>query len=365
MNLPMAHATLENCRYCLMCRHVDPLSHVTFDETLTPHGIALTIASQRRGLIDWTDETVRVVFSELDNDNARAHCVTDQPFSDAVAAVKEELASTGRAPAEAYALADRLAERGTAYDNTPFESGGETGGTALLVSDEAHALRPAAVEAAKRLLRVLGHDVVVVGGGRNTGLVASSLGLVDAGRGCAERVVREVAGSGAGRVVVLGPGDLFALRTAYPERLGVELPDGVVVVELTSMLAQATASGALELAPASAPGRYAYIDPTYAVRVPERHDAPRRLLADAWGPASAELFWRRGRAHPVGSGGIRFVRPDVADALTHARLEDASDQGAEIVVSDDPATLWQLECHAQDHGLRVQGLFELLADALR
>ena len=39
---PEALATLENCRYCLMCRHADPLGHVTHLETLTPRGIALT-----------------------------------------------------------------------------------------------------------------------------------------------------------------------------------------------------------------------------------------------------------------------------------------------------------------------------------
>ena len=43
--------TTENCRYCLMCRHVCPVGHVTRLETLTPHGWGLTIASIRRGIV--------------------------------------------------------------------------------------------------------------------------------------------------------------------------------------------------------------------------------------------------------------------------------------------------------------------------
>ena len=42
--------TLENCRFCLMCRHVAPVGLVTDLETLTPHGIAWIATSQQRGL---------------------------------------------------------------------------------------------------------------------------------------------------------------------------------------------------------------------------------------------------------------------------------------------------------------------------
>ena len=103
---PEALTTLENCRYCLMCRHADPLGHVTHLETLTPHGIALTAVSQQRGLIDWDDEMVGVIYSEVDAGVARAHCVTDQPFSEAIALVKADLVSAGLAPPSVSELDD-------------------------------------------------------------------------------------------------------------------------------------------------------------------------------------------------------------------------------------------------------------------
>lgn len=357
-------ATLENCRYCLMCRHVDPLSHVTFDEALTPHGIALTIASQKRGLIDWDDATIELVFSELDNDNARAHCVTDQPFSDAVAAIKAELVEAGRMPPAVRKMQEQLETHGSAFGNETFATESVRSDVGLFVSDEAHTLRPGAVEAAEKLLGALGHNPAKVGGGRNSGLLATSLGLTEVARKHARALLDEVEAAGATRIVVLGPGDRFALTGVLSERLGMPLPEGIQVVELSELLAEALQNDALDLDTTDAPGPFAYVDPTFAVRAPDRHDHPRHLLQSVWGEPPLELFWRRERAHPVGSGAIRFVRPDIAAKLTDARLEDASTRGAEIVVSDDPATLWQLEMRAEAHGLQVQGLFELLAERL-
>ena len=55
MSLNNAVSTTDNCRYCLMCRHVCPVGHVTRLETLTPHGWGLLISSVHRGLLTWTD----------------------------------------------------------------------------------------------------------------------------------------------------------------------------------------------------------------------------------------------------------------------------------------------------------------------
>ena len=69
--------TTENCRYCLMCRHVCPVGHVTRLETLTPHGWGLTISSIRRGMLAIDDSTVAAIYSCADCGTCRANCVTD------------------------------------------------------------------------------------------------------------------------------------------------------------------------------------------------------------------------------------------------------------------------------------------------
>ena len=72
--------TIENCRYCLMCRHICPVGHVTAKETFTPHGWGLLIASVERGLLSWNEDTVSALYNCSDCGTCRAHCVTDQPL---------------------------------------------------------------------------------------------------------------------------------------------------------------------------------------------------------------------------------------------------------------------------------------------
>src|SRR5687767_1341634 len=109
--------TTEYCRYCLMCRHVCPVGHVTKNETLTPHGWGLTVASVRRGQVEWNTETVDVMYQCADCGNCNAHCVTDQPLPDAIAAARAEIVAQGGAPEVVVQLDEALRK----WDN-PFEA---------------------------------------------------------------------------------------------------------------------------------------------------------------------------------------------------------------------------------------------------
>ena len=77
--------------------------------------------------------------------------------------------------------------------------------------------------------------------------------------------------------------------------------------------------------------------------------------------AARELFWRRDRAHPVGSTAVQFSRPEIAERLTRSRLEDARQSGAEVLFCEDAGTLAQLDRHAAEYGLEIRGLYEWLA----
>ena len=368
--------TTENCRYCLMCRHVAPVEQVTFREALSPHGWALVIASVRRGLMPWNEDTIDVLYSAADNGNSRAHCVTNQPLPEAIAAARAEVAGQGVAPAAAYQVNEALQQWGTAYKEQAPATANGRGEVALFAGDDACYLWPEALAAARRLLQAVGVEPALIGIGRNNGYLASSLGFPETARRLAEATLAELRHSGASRLLVLSPGDYFTLGQLYDERLGIEWPAGVELVEMTAYLAQQVDGGALRLRPANVMPRmaairtsptspYAYVDPTLAVRVPGRHETPRRLLAAVLPEANRrELFWRCERAHPVGSTALQFTKPDIAQKLTEARLQDALNSGAQLLISEDPATLSHLARSASRYGLQVQGLYELLAEHL-
>jgi len=357
--------TTDNCRYCLMCRHVCPVGLITAKETLTPHGWGLTIASVRRGLLEWDPNTVDVLYSCADCGTCRAHCVTDQPLPEAIAAARAEVASSDLAPSAVTEVHAALQEWGNPYEEkapSPVEGQGDV---ALFVGDDAQYLWPTALEAALKLLKAVGVEPVLIGVGRNNGYLASSLGYPETAQRLAQATLDDLSASGANRVLVLTPGDFFTFSQLYDERLGVEWPQDVALQEVVTFLAEQLEAGALKLELSKDETPYAYVDPTHSVSVTTRYDAPRKLLAAMLPTPGRELFWRRERAHPCGNTALQYTNHHIATHLNYSRLDDALKAGARMIVIEDPGCLAQLSRHAEMFRVEVRGLYELLADHLK
>jgi len=364
MQLQSVTETIENCRYCLMCRHVCPVGHVTRRETLTPHGWGLTIASVQRGLLTWNQDTVDVLYSCADCGTCRAHCVTDQRLPDAIAITRAEVAAQNLVPAAAYEVHKALQEWSNPYKKQVPETFNGQAEIALFVGDDAKYLWPAALESALKLLQAAGVKPMLIGIGRSSGYLASSLGFPETAKMLVQTTLDELKASGARRLLVLTPGDYYAFSGMLNERLDSQWPQGVEIQEVMSLLDEKLSSGVLKFKTSDDKRPYAYIDPTHSLRIPARYDAPRRLLAAVMSTAGHELFWRKERAHPCGNGALQFITPQISNHLTYARLADAQQAGVQIAVTEDAGCLSQLSRHADRFGLHVQGFYELLADHL-
>jgi Fe-S oxidoreductase len=347
-----------------MCRHTCPVEHVTRKETLSPHGWGLTIASLRRGLLPWDEEAADVIYSCADCGNCRSHCVTDQPLPTAIAAARAELVGKDLAPKVVYEIDAALKAWGNPYVEQAPQSVAGRGEVALFAGDEAHHLWPSALEAARSLLRVVGTEPVLIGVGRNSGYLASSLGLPETAAALARSTLQELEATGATRLLVLTPGDYYTFSQLIDERLGIPWPEEVTLMEVIPFLAEKLEAEHLSLAREEDGPPTAYVDPTHSVRVQDRHGAPRKLLSAVAPSLTPELFWREDRAHPCGNVALQFTQPHIADHLTYSRLDDALQRGAKRVVTEDPGCLVHLRRHAGRFGLEVQGLYELLADNL-
>lgn len=364
MSLDNAVLTTDNCRYCLMCRHVCPVGHVTRLETLTPHGWGLLISSKQRGLIDWSDSAVDKLYTCADCGTCQSHCVTDQPLPAAIALARAEVAELGLAPVNLYPLNEAISRWGNPYAETEPNAVAGIGEVALFVGDESRYLWPAALQAALTLLRAVGIDPALIGAGRNSGYLPSSLGFPDAARRLAAANLADLQASQAATLLTLNPGDTYTFRQLYSERLGVEFPADVAVQEVTTLLAERLDAGTLTLRRVAGGPPHAYVDPAHTVRVPGRDAAARQLLAAVMPAPAVELFWRRERSHPAGSTSLRFANPMIAQHLTYARLGDARESGAQLLICEDAGTLDVLSAQAARFGVTVQGLYELLAEQL-
>jgi Fe-S oxidoreductase len=343
-----------------MCRHACPVGHVTARETYTPHAWALLIESVARKQIAWNRESADVMFACADCGLCQAHCATDQPLPDAINATRVELAAAGLAPAPVYDLERRWRDRLVTKRHIPTGSH-----TLLFVGDAVHEAEASTLVTVNRLLAAAGVSVDLIGAGRPSGLLASTLGLREVAVEAARAVVADVEASGAKQVLVLRPADRWTFEHVYPARLGTEWPAGVQVREVVTVLADAYASGRLGLRE-SPDGPYAYHDPCHSPRTGRERPAPRALLAAAVGSDDAKsLFFREGRAHPCGAvGGLEITHPAIAARLAAARLEDASRAGARMLITEDPACHRHLE-ESGDGSVLVRNLYDVLAERLR
>jgi Fe-S oxidoreductase len=357
-------AIIDNCRYCLMCRHVCPVGHVTRKETLTPHGWGLIIASVQRGMLDWDEGTVGALYSCADCGTCYAHCVTEQALPDAIAATRAQVASENLSTAIVKEVHQALKEWGNPSQKLAPEMVKDQGEVALFVGDDTKYLWPDVLESAIKLLEAAGVKPVLIGVGRSNGYLASSLGFPETARELIQTTLNELKATKAKRMLVLTPGDYYAFDRLLKERLAGEWPAEVELQEVVSLLDEKTSSGALKFKPSDDQAPFAYIDPTHSLRVPARFDVPRRLLAGVLPSAGLELFWRKERTHPCGNGALQFTNPHISEHLAYARLADAQKTGARVIVTEDPGCLSQLNKHAGRFGLRVQGFYELLAGQL-
>jgi Fe-S oxidoreductase len=304
------------------------------------------------------------LYSCADCGLCRAHCVTDQPLPEAIAAARAEVVAQALAPAVVYELDNALKTWGNPFEEREPEAATAKGEVALFVGDAARYAWPSALEAALTLLKAAGVEPVLVGVGRNNGYLASSLGLEETAVSLARANLDELTATGASRLLVLTPGDYDAFHRLYDERLGLEWPEGVELVEAVDFLAKALESGHLQFNRAANDLPYAYVDPTHSVRVDGRYQAPRQLLASVLGNSGVNMFWRESRAHPCGNTALQFTQPAISDQLTQARLNDAVNAGAGRIITEDPDCLAHLSRHAPQYGLQVEGLYEFLASHL-
>jgi Fe-S oxidoreductase len=349
----------EYCRFCLMCRHVCPVTRVTANEATSPHGWALLVASARRGLVSWDADAVDRLYQCADCGLCRAHCVTDQPLPDALIAARAAVVAEGQAPAIVAELDERLRRGGNVYGEGGSVAPDGRAPAALLVGAEAWCRAPEEVRAARRLLDAAGIEYALAAVGRDDGYLPWTLGLHTTAQALARATLEELAAIGARRVIVLSPQQGHTLAYVYP-RLGAPLPAGLDIVELTALLAGLVEAGRLVLRPLALEA--VYHDPAQAPRLGGRGDAPRRLLQAA-GVATREMLWRERRAMNAGaSGGLPWTQPALAAQMARAVLDDAARAGAATLITDAPETLAHLRAHAD--GIGVRGLYTLLAESV-
>ena len=350
-------------RYCLMCRHVCPVERVTKREATTPHGWALLIASVIRGSLQWDADTVDTLYQCSNCATCQANCATDRPLPAALMAARAEVVRLGLMPASVSAIDQKLHNWGNPYGEILRSARNDmaSGEVGLYVGAVSPFLRPQAIEAAQKLLGVIGKPPALLAVGRSSGYLPYALGLWDTARALAQQSIDEIQSAGVSEVITLTAEDAHALKHVYYE-LGLRPSPRVRVVQIAEYLAPLVTQGQLKIRPVEMQA-VTYHDPCHAHALPDHASAARQLIVALTGGAPREMLWREKRAAPCGAtGGLEFTQPWLAAAMARKRLDGARDLGAEVVLTDDPHCVSHLAQHAD--GLRVQNLIEIMAEQI-
>jgi len=109
MTIENCQDVINACRFCFMCRHLDPVGNVTFRESDTPRGRALIIDRIRMNREcmkdpDFIDALYRSALSAAN----RYHCVSHYDETGLVLAARREIVEAGLAPEKVSVLAKAL-----------------------------------------------------------------------------------------------------------------------------------------------------------------------------------------------------------------------------------------------------------------
>jgi heterodisulfide reductase subunit D len=137
MDQALYRETLNNCRFCVMCRHVCPVGNATAKEAGAPRGLALNIYAGEQGLMAVGSESHKNLIANCTLCGAcYESCITQQNLPQVILAAREKNVAAGGACTEAVVVKNNIQTYGNPFgDNTRFArfNGGHISKTASVV----------------------------------------------------------------------------------------------------------------------------------------------------------------------------------------------------------------------------------------
>ena len=109
MHIDKHQDVIAACRFCFMCRHLDPIGNVTFQEADTPRGRALILDRVRMDNENLkNNDFIATVYRSVLSGANRYHCVSHYDEVGLVLAARKDIVEAGLVPETVKALAEKL-----------------------------------------------------------------------------------------------------------------------------------------------------------------------------------------------------------------------------------------------------------------
>ena len=357
---------LYELRFSPMCKPAAEVANLTKLESHSTRGRVMMMWRIAENIITWNRREVELMYQSTLDSISEAFDVFHYPVSQYMLAARADIWAAGLAPdcvTEVVEASKREPERVSTGSRALLLAGeiAQLGDDSLLNSMQA-ALQKVDVQADPWLA--------------STGALAYALGARGVAHAQATQVVENIEASGVQTIIADGPETAWALTKIYPA-LGIDLPDGITVKLLSTVLVENTPKASPDLGVvfvhdsrpacliadrmannlAILPG---YREDEAAFGTGAVYEAPRQLL-DALGAERIFSTWTRSLAKSSGADdGLWLTYPDLAAGLAQQRLDYAAQLGANTVVTDSPLAASFLAKHIDKRDLQVKLLSDVL-----
>lgn len=305
------------CALCPnMCKFDCPVLAAAANDATSPSGKArLAYFLETDALA--TDDAVPLMYACCNCDACREWCPFDFSVADILRGVRADLADRGREPEEARNIRQRLGEHHTLHQRQVETSAPSTGNVLYFMGCEVGAHHPDIAQDTLATMQQAGVAAAMLPEEWCCGAPLLTLGYVDDFLEMARHQVQEVKNSQCSTVVCSCPTCTYLLRVVYPQH-GLSLP--AQVLHVSQYLAQLIQEKRLPTGTLN--WSCVYHDPCTLARKLGVTEPPRQVLRHL-GVEIRESYFNGEHTQCCGGGGsLSSFFPQVADAVTRARLEE-------------------------------------------
>lgn len=354
----------EQIRMCAscpkMCRHVCPTFFAWRSDAPTPHGRAMLLHYENVGTRPLDERAIEVLYQCLQCSHCLTWCLPEIDIATIVETSRERLVEQGRYPSALEKLKQSISKHHNPYDekhesrNKWFSQKESKGRRAVYFSGCTAAYREQSIaEDTVELLQTLDFQVVLPD---DEWCCASPLfrtGFVNEALAHAKHNVETLNAADAELIVVTCPGCYKTLTHDYPKH-------GLILNKPLMHISQLLNDKVSACAGIRIGKRVTFHDPCHLGRHSGIYDPPREVILKASGVKVTEMERNRENATCCGNGsGLRTLFPEQARVIGNARIQDAKQVEAEIIITSCPFCKNMLESQS-DESIEVLDLPEFV-----
>ena len=293
MNIEKHLDAINACRFCFMCRHLDPVGNTTFNESDTPRGRALILDRIRMDNNNLKNQDfIETMYRSALSAANRYHCVSHYDETGLVLAARKDIVEAGLAPESVKKLAKEL-------ETADFKVEGK--GESLYFGT----------------MPGLYPNSKVISGG-DPGKALEVLGFANESKNVLEKFKKAVIDSKCGTLIVSEPSSYDFLKDKF---------DDIKVMHSSEYLLSVGVN-------AKTQSKVYSLDSDYLKNYDGNLEAPRRLL-EAAGYKLAMFGTNQEESYSAGEGAVVYDKlyPELAKKLAARVWEQADNPETDLIIT--------------------------------